>query len=631
MRVQISVGILLIILFGSISFCLGSTDTTTVSPDRKTERVILTEKDFKKLNCENVGDALQNLSGVSVSSLGEVSLRDVSSSKVVIIYDGQRLNTAGTTSVRVGNISIENIEKVELLRGGRSAQYGADAVGGVIIITSKTQQTTETTWTLGLRGSYGSYNNQIYGLNHSLATRNINYYISYKRETWDGNYLYYKDPYADPLVERITLENNHQSSHFFFFKAGMILQDDQNINTSFTYFNADNGTPGMTDNPTPNARIRFDNKSYNLNYDKKAIFKDFSLKVQSYFLDLQTKFDNPDGIVPVHSTHDNYALGIDLNQAGSLSELFDLTYGYSFRNDRINSTDIGEKERITHSAFTTITMGSELSGLFSSWDVALAVRYDAPSDFDSEFSPRLSVTLTSAGDLTTSLKSHVTKSYRAPSFNDLYWPRDAFAVGNPDLTPETGLNFDIGLNFSYTYFFLSTSAAVNYFRNKVEDLILWAQDPELDNLWTPKNISETETKGLETSITLDFFQGEFVLNGEYTYMEALDKGPDLNRYNKYLIYRPKHKGDVTSTVRFGNLEWNIFYHYIGLKYTNPANTVSLPPVHLFDTNITYKQPISKYSLSIILEITNITDEPYQRVINTAEPGRLFKTTLAFNF
>lgn len=259
------------------------------------------------------------------------------------------------------------------------------------------------------------------------------------------------------------------------------------------------------------------------------------------------------------------------------------------------------------------------------------MRYDAPSDFDSEFSPRLSVTLTSAGDLTTSLKSHVTKSYRAPSFNDLYWPRDAFAVGNPDLTPETGLNFDIGLNFSYPYLFLNTSVAVNYFRNKVEDLILWAQDPELDNLWTPKNISETETKGLETSITLDFFQGKFVLNSEYTLMEALDKGPDPNRHDKYLIYRPKHKGDVTSTVRFGNLEWNILYHYVGLRYTNPANTVSLPPVHLFDTNITYKQPISKYSLSIILETTNITDEPYQRVLNTAEPGRLFKTTLAFNF
>jgi outer membrane cobalamin receptor len=262
--------------------------------------------------------------------------------------------------------------------------------------------------------------------------------------------------------------------------------------------------------------------------------------------------------------------------------------------------------------------------------MALAVRYDAPSDFDSEFSPRLSLSISQAGDISTSLKSHITKSYRAPSFNDLYWPRDAFAVGNPDLTPETGLNFDIGLNLSFPYEFLNTSAAVNYFKNNVDDLILWAQDPELDNLWTPKNISKTETSGIETSLTLDFFQGSLVLNGEYTLMEALDKGPDPNRHDKYLIYRPKHKGDVTSTIRFGNLEWNILYHYIGLRYTNPANTVSLPPVSLFDTNITYIQPISKYSLNLIFEVTNITDEAYQRVLNTAEPGRLYKVTLAFN-
>jgi outer membrane cobalamin receptor len=262
--------------------------------------------------------------------------------------------------------------------------------------------------------------------------------------------------------------------------------------------------------------------------------------------------------------------------------------------------------------------------------VALAIRYDSPSDFDSEFSPRLSITLTRQSDLTTSLKSHLTKSYRAPSFNDLYWPRDAFAVGNPDLIPETGLNFDVGINLSFPYDFINTSAAVNFFNNNVTDLILWAQDPALNNLWTPNNISETQTTGLETSLTLDFFEGSAVLNAEYTFMKALDKGPDPSRNGTYLIYRHKNKLDATSTFRIGSFEWNILYHYVGLRYTDAANIKSLDPVGLFDTNITYRQPVGNYSLSATLEMTNITDEDYQRVLNTAEPGRLIKGTLAIN-
>ncbi len=602
-----------------------SDDSTRVMQDRMTERVMLTAADFKKLNCENVGDALKNLSGVSVSSLGEVSLREVSSSKVVIIFDGQRLNTAGSTGVRVNTISIENIEKIELLRGGRSAQFGADAVGGVIIITSKSKTDKKTDSDFGVRASYGAYNQQIYGVNHSLSQSRFNYLASYKRETWDGDY-----PYTDQYNQRLDLVNNHQSSHFAFLKGGMALDEKQNINASFTYYTADNGTPGMIDNLSPNARIRFDNKSYNLNYDHQAIFEEFTLRLQSYFLDNETKFDNPDGLVPVHSDHDNYAVGIDVQQTGKINRWTDVSYGYTFRNDRISSTDVGEKQRDTHSGFSTITFTQNMNTLITSWDLALAVRYDAPSDFDSEFSPRLSLKLTRQGKVTSSLQSHITRSYRAPTFNDLYWPRDAFAVGNPNLRPEVGYNVDVGINLSFPVAFVQTMGAVNYFHNKVTDLILWAQDPAVNNLWTPKNISETLTQGVELSATLDFFQSKFLLNSEYTFMKALDKGPDPSRNNKYIIYRPKNKLDLSTTLRLKNFEWNILYHYLGLRYTNAANTAWLPKLNLVDTNVTYNFLVSGVRFSVTLEMTNLTDEDFQYVRNTAEPGRLYKISVGFN-
>lgn len=590
---------------------------------KSTSEVILTEEDFQKHNCDNVGDALQTISGVSVNSSGEISLRDVSASKVVVIMDGQRLNTPGSVGVNVASLPITNIEKIELLRGGRSAQYGADAVGGVILITTKTETESIKPMNYGFQMSYGSYNRQTYNINHSYNKKRLNTFISLQRDLWDGDF-----PYTDYYGNEKILKNNEQSSYNLFVKAGYQLAEGKNLSLSTNWYNADNGTPGMIDNPTPNARLRYDNKSYNLTYDQAILFRDFNLKAQSYFLDYETKFDDPDALGGgTHSDHDNYALGLELQQGGTIGEFLNVSYGYSYRNDRIESTDVGEKTRNTHSAHTSFTGILPLGGFISQLESSIALRYDATSDFENALSPRLSLSAVHQGVLNLSLVSHIAKSYKAPSFNDLYWPRDAFAVGNPNLMPEDGFNYDIGLTASLK----GLSVSANYFLNEIDNLILWAQDPFMDNLWTPKNISETSTQGVETSGTLDLFNNSLVLNAEYTYMKALDKGPDPNRHNKYITYRPKNKLDLTSTIRFKGLEWNFMVHYVGLRYTNPANTLWLPEVTTYDTNISYRFPLLNIQWASTLEVTNLTDEDYMKVRGTAEPGRMYKITLGANF
>jgi vitamin B12 transporter len=242
----------------------------------------------------------------------------------------------------------------------------------------------------------------------------------------------------------------------------------------------------------------------------------------------------------------------------------------------------------------------------------------------------LSLKLNRAGKLNSSLQSHITRSYRAPTFNDLYWPRDAFAIGTPNLRPEIGYNFDLGLNLSYPVAFVQSMGAVNFFYNKATDLILWAQDPALNNLWTPSNISESLTKGIELSMTFDLFKNKILLNSEYTFMEALDKGPDPSRHDRYIIYKPKNKLDLTGTLRLYKFEWNFMYHYLGLRYTNAANTAWLPAINLMDINLTYRFLVSKIQWDLVMEITNLTDEDFQYVLNTAEPGRLYKISLGFN-
>jgi outer membrane receptor protein involved in Fe transport len=114
-------------------------------------------------------------------------------------------------------------------------------------------------------------------------------------------------------------------------------------------------------------------------------------------------------------------------------------------------------------------------------------------------------------------------------------------------------------------------------------------------------------------------------------MKAINKSDDKSRYNKFIIYRPKNKLDITTTVRYKKIETNLIYHYFGLRYTNSANTLWLPSYKTFDLNATYRFTISDLAMSSTFELTNITDVSYVKVKDTPEPGRMFKMMLGCNF
>ena len=192
-----SVLIFSIAMLGSLK---GQVDSSKATEASNTTRVVLTEEDFKMHNCENVGDALNIITGVYINSQGDVALRDVSASKVVVIMDGQKLNVPGSVGVKVSTISINKVAMIELLRGGRSAEYGADAVGGVIRITTKSKSESEPdmkSWSLGAKGSLGSFGRQIFTLNTSNTLNKFDYMLSYRIDGWDGDYDFMQNPYTD--------------------------------------------------------------------------------------------------------------------------------------------------------------------------------------------------------------------------------------------------------------------------------------------------------------------------------------------------------------------------------------------------------------------------------------------------
>ena len=114
-------------------------------------------------------------------------------------------------------------------------------------------------------------------------------------------------------------------------------------------------------------------------------------------------------------------------------------------------------------------------------------------------------------------------------------------------------------------------------------------------------------------------------------MDARDVGPDINRYMKLLTYKPQNKIDISSSLKISNIEWNLNYHLIDFRYTNPANIKWLPAISTFDSNIAYRFKVAKISMNLVAEVINIFNVPVMITSGTAEPGRLMKVTLGANF
>ncbi len=417
-------------------------------------------------------------------------------------------------------------------------------------------------------------------------------------------------------------------------KFGYDVTSEAILTFTTQYNQSENGSPGSVAglknwaSPALRARLKLDNMIFNLNYGMRNIFGNADLTVNTYHHSFRTRFDDPDTWGgPTSSDHKNYAYGIDLAQNNPVSELITLTYGYIYRHDEATSSSIGEKNRNTHSAHASMNIGlKEIDFYFGNISIIPAVRYDAPSDFDKIFSPKVSLILASKDDYALSLSAHLSKSYRAPTFNDLYWPEDAFTVGNPNLKPEKGTSFEFG--YAITLPFLNrTQLKINYFTNEISDQIIWA--PRADFKWTPTNVEKSKTSGLETYIGTKFFDEILSLEFNHTYMDARDASGKVND-GKLLIYRPYHKLDINSSIKIIIVDFNINYQFLSQRYVDVANTAALPDLSLWNMNIGTNPELAGLKWNFRLDLNNIFNKDYRLSDGYPMPGREIRMTVGLS-
>jgi vitamin B12 transporter len=552
--------------------------------------------------------------------LKNISLRGAGSQRTLLLIDGKR---TGAVEADYADLSVNNVEKIEIIEGGQSAIYGMDAVGGVVNIITKRAHSDQLSGTgsVGIssfeaRKGIGNWEPSLNGNNVNVAVgRNYGDFGFSGGGSWnksDGRYSYSDEN----KVPRIRENNGFEDWNAF--QRIAYQKDAVNLEEIGTYCRRIVGNPGTLAYPSlALTRKRAGAVAVNAGYTP---FRALTLKLNSSYAYEFTRFHDPDPFFPQDGSHERSNGSIELLQEFTLKKQL-VNTGIQLLRSELKSNEIGNH--------ASNQIGIFANGIFTSsagffrFECTPAIRCDNASTFGTTLNGKMGAMVTAKIPLTPSFFVNTGSSYKAPTFDDLFWPQDAFAQGNPELKPEKSVNADVGIQVRYDADRISPKLRVSYYRLRLTDMILWAEGRS--GLWMPKNISKASINGCKIDVTGKIHR-TWNLGCTYHFNDARDDKTD-----RILIYRPKHMATF-SVDHFGAVfNAGASYTYSSRIFIDDANTLSLPDWHAVNVHSGYKLPVQFNALWLVYDLLNATNQQRRTNEGYPLPGREHRLSMKVQF
>lgn len=233
------------------------------------------------------------------------------------------------------------------------------------------------------------------------------------------------------------------------------------------------------------------------------------------------------------------------------------------------------------------------------------------------------------------LKGNIGRNYHQPSLNDLYWQPG----GNPDLLPEKGISYELGMEYQLTGKKHRLKTEVTLYRSDIDNWIIWI--PSYKGYWEPRNIKKVLSQGVELNTQLNGSLGKlkYRVAGTYSYTSSINYGDPLvwgdESYGKQLVYVPLHSGNIMLSLDYRDFTITYQHNSYSERYTTSSNDVSrrdwLYPYFMNDLSIGKEVKIKKYTISTNLKIHNLFNETYHSVLYRPMPGRNYMFLLMIKF
>lgn len=579
---------------------------------------------------------LSSVPGVILSPTGSegaqssISMRGSTSNQVLILVDGVRVTdpATGLTDFSRLGIPLDQIVQIEVQRGGLSAQYGADAVGGVIHIHTRRgskspsvrislQNTSflpsSITIGNGLSAVIVPFVGSALVDGQSITFAAENQWLSAwaKMDRAANGY-----PYYDANGERRRRDN----AGLFAASGGLqtrfpLFAGEISSSAKVSYRSL--GIPGSLDMPTPEAHQEDWSANLTAQFRTDALFEGaLALELSPYAQAGGIAYQQTH--TSAVDTHISYRAGLDSRLSWLPPWNGEVKAGASFRYDRLESTVVkgaggSAPERFSGGIF------AEPSFEFGTWTAVPALRLDITNDFPSGLSA--SFGLIHDFSKQTAIRATISSAYRAPSFDDLYWPASGGAEGNPSLKPESAISGDISLTHKED----ECSWSVGTFGRYARDVILW--QPDDSGIWKPSNFGNALYPGIEAEAS--WKAGSWNLGANYTFLYSYVLSGNLSLADDRRVpYVPVHAASLSASRTTKAFRSTFLFTYQSLRYTTTGNRAFLPATLIANAKLTWELgPRSDFELSF----QNLFDERYEAVKGYPMPGFSLSATVTLRF
>ena len=577
---------------------------------------VIQQSEIRQAPVQNIAELLEYSSGLDVRQRGvfgvqsDISIRGGSFNQVLILLNGVKISDPQTGHHNMDlPVSLEDIERIEILQGPGARIHGMNAFSGAInIITKKSENDVIA---LSLNGGENNY----YAVSSSLSKKigKTHNYLSINKKGCDG---YIKDSTDFDILN--------------IFYRGTVGQWDYQLGYNTKKFGATTFYTESFPNQYEETSTYFANLSYSTG--KKIHFtpKIYWRGHQDYFV---LKRENPSFY---QNDHFSNLIGIELNSY-FYSKYGRTAFGIESKYESILSTALGDdfgdsikvfgtsdryftkrKSRLNTSFFI------DQYKAFNKIHLSVGAMVNLNSKFDAGFFPGIEL----GYDLSSSnrLFASVNKAFRLPTFTELYYP-GLLNTGNPNLLPEQSLTEEIGIKHQSLIFKYSLTA----FARQGNNIIDWVKSSSTTR-WISSNITRLNTVGLTADFQF-FIKRKYksfpikLIDINYTYVEATKQNGEY--ISKYALDFLNHKLSIGALANvYKNLYLKVNGSYQDRKgtYSTKGTEQDYEPFFLLDARLFFQK--ERYFLYI--EASNLLNVKYRDIGSVIMPQRWVKIGLSVN-
>jgi len=540
------------------------------------------------LQLEKLSDILKNNTAVFVREYGygmlsSISLRGTGANHTQVVWNGIPVNSILNGQTDLNTVHVNNYEQVILKKGGSSVEYGSGAIGGILQLENRIRfEPLFQLENITNSGSFGRFENF-----SRLTYADKKYYASMALQTEQADNDY---PYVGyDLVN----ENAAYSGYDYQLSAGYKINSKNRL-----YFKSQNDhldrelartlympeeAKLVTSHHRNLAGWLFQTNALKIQTDWAYLFESYD-----YYAN-KTNVENPDRSIANVFVAKNIISWKKNNKT--------LHWGNSYSYQEGESNNFEFKNRKIFASYIN------WSQKWKTFKYTFKLRKEFEKNYQIPLVGAIETAYTIKPNI--SIRANISKNYKLPTFNDLYWQ----PYGNPDLEPEESYAYESGLDYSKK----NTQISITGFYIKSENLIKWT--PDEDQWWSPKNIAHATYQGIEINAQQKFHlttHSTWGINLNFTYQKTTDLDTGNN-----LPYVPLYMGQTGITYQYKKLKIKYLTRLNGKIYTTSTNTNYIPAVSIHNVALYYQ---INQKISLGGNINNIFNVYYETFPSRPEPG-----------